>query len=67
MLALRPTCLINMNIRLNWKRPLFYCLLPVFLVLAFVGFPPPVAPLLRTKPGQEQSVPAEQESQRTGP
>lgn len=40
---------------LHWKRPLFYCLIPVFIFLAFVGFPPPFAPPLATKPGQEQS------------
>jgi hypothetical protein len=48
-----------MNIKLSLKRPLFYILIPVLLVLAFVGFPLPVAPLFRTKPEQEQSVPAE--------
>ena len=48
-----------MNLKLNWKRPLFYCLLPVFLVLAFVGFPPPFAPPPKIKPGQEQSAPEE--------
>jgi hypothetical protein len=48
-----------MNIRLSLKRPLFYILLPVLLVLAFVGFPPPFAPNLRVKPKQEQSVPVE--------
>jgi hypothetical protein len=47
-----------MNIKLNLKRPLFYFLLPILFVLAFVGFPPPFAPPLRAKPGQEQSVPA---------
>ena len=51
-----------MNLRLNWKRPLFYCLLPVLLVLCFVGFPPPIAPLQRQKPGQEQSVPADEKT-----
>jgi hypothetical protein len=50
--------------KLNWKRPLFYLVLPVFLVLAFVGFPPPFAPPQRTKPPQEQSVPAEERSQK---
>jgi hypothetical protein len=53
-----------MNLKLNWKKPLFYALLPVFLVLAFVGFPPPFAPPPRTKPAQEQSVPAEERSQK---
>jgi hypothetical protein len=40
---------------LNWKRPLLYCLLPVFIFLVFVGFPPPFAPPRLTKPAQEQS------------
>ncbi|MBL8514599.1 MAG: hypothetical protein JNJ55_11465 [Betaproteobacteria bacterium] len=42
---------------LNWKRPLFYLLLPVFLVMAFLGVPLPVAPPPATKPGQEQAEP----------
>ncbi|MBP9905912.1 MAG: hypothetical protein KBF66_10160 [Rhodoferax sp.] len=49
-----------MNIKLSLKRPLFYILLPVLLVLAFVGFPPPIAPWPKTKPDQEQSVPADE-------
>jgi hypothetical protein len=53
-----------MNLKLNWKKPLFYALLPVLLVLAFVGFPPPFAPPARTKPAQEQSVPAEERAQK---
>ena len=53
-----------MKLKLSLRRPLFYCLLPVFLVLAFVGFPPPFAPPQRTKPSQEQSVPAENHKQR---
>jgi hypothetical protein len=48
-----------MNIKLSLKRPLFYILLPVLLVLAFVGFQPPFAPNLRIKPKQEQSVPVD--------
>jgi hypothetical protein len=47
---------------LNWKRPLFYCLIPIFIFLAFVGFPPPFAPPAGTKPAQEQSVLAEEKS-----
>ena len=42
---------------LNWKRPLFYLLLPAFFVMAFLGFPLPVAPPPATKPGQEQAEP----------
>jgi len=41
---------------LNWKRPLFYGLIPVLLFLAFVGFPPPFAPAQVTKAAQEQSA-----------
>lgn len=44
---------------LNWKRPLFYCLLPILVFLAFVGFPPPFAPPASTRPAQEQSVRAD--------
>lgn len=49
----------------NWRRPLFYALLPVFILLAFVGFPPPFAPPGATKPRQEQSVPAERNPRET--
>lgn len=52
-----------MNLRLNWRRPLFYFLLPILLFLVFVGFPPPFAPPRATKPDQEQSVPADKESE----
>jgi len=41
--------------RLHWKRPLFYLLLPILLVMVFLGFPMPVAPPPATKPAQEQS------------
>jgi hypothetical protein len=40
---------------LNWKKPLFYILLPILIFLCFVGFPPPFAPPQATKPKQEQS------------
>jgi hypothetical protein len=40
---------------LNWKKPLFYALLPILVFLCFVGFPPPFAPPRATKPVQEQS------------
>jgi hypothetical protein len=53
-----------MNIKLNWKKPLLYFLLPIFLILAFVGFPPPFAPPYRTKPSQEQSVQADKKTSR---
>ncbi|MFC5459469.1 hypothetical protein [Massilia niabensis] len=42
--------------QLNWKRPLFFLLLPVFLIMIFLGFPMPVAPPPATKPAQEISV-----------
>ena len=45
------------TMNLNWKRPLFYILLPILVFLAFVGFPPPFAPPGVIKPRQEQSVP----------
>jgi hypothetical protein len=49
----------NAGMNLNWKRPLFYLLLPILVFLAFVGFPPPFAPPHATKPGQELSEPAD--------
>ncbi|MES2935430.1 MAG: hypothetical protein V4805_18305 [Pseudomonadota bacterium] len=42
--------------KLNWKRPLFFALLPIFLIMIFLGFPIPVAPPPATKPAQEQTV-----------
>ena len=42
--------------KLNWRRPLFYVLLPIFFVMAFLGFPLPVAPPPATKPAIEQAV-----------
>ena len=42
--------------KLNWKRPLFYLLLPVFLIMIFLGFPMPVAPPPATKAAQEISA-----------
>jgi hypothetical protein len=43
--------------KLNWKRPLFYLLLPIFFIMVFLGFPLPVAPPPATKARQEESVP----------
>ena len=54
-----------MQINLNWKRPLFYLLIPILIFLAFVGFPPPFAPPRATTPAQEQSVPAEERKQKS--
>ena len=48
-----------MSLRVNWKRPLTYLLIPVVIVLVFVGVLPPFPPLRPTKPAQEQSEPAE--------
>jgi hypothetical protein len=45
-----------MKRQLNWKRPLFYLLLPVLFVMVFLGFPLPVAPPPAIKPSQEQSA-----------
>lgn len=53
-----------MRINLDWKRPLFYLLLPILLFLCFVGFPPPFAPPRAMRPAQEQSVPADDEQAR---
>jgi hypothetical protein len=49
---------------LNWKRPLFYLLLPVFFVMVFLGFPIPVPPPPATKSRQEESAPARREAER---
>lgn len=45
-----------MKQKLNWKTPLFFCLLPIFLIMIFLGFPLPMAPPPTTKPKQEESV-----------
>ncbi|MCC2958029.1 hypothetical protein LK542_20620 [Massilia sp. IC2-477] len=42
--------------KLNWRRPLFFGLLPIFLVMAFLGFPLPVAPPPPTKPAVEDAT-----------
>ena len=41
--------------KLNWKRPLFYAVLPVLLIMVFLGFPLPVAPPPANKSPVEQS------------
>jgi hypothetical protein len=51
---------------LSWKRPLLYLLLPIFVFLVFVGFPPPFAPPRATKPAQEQSERAENKKSQKG-
>ena len=45
-----------MKQKLNWKTPLFFCLLPIFLIMIFLGFPLPMAPPPATRPTQEESV-----------
>jgi len=45
-----------MKQKLNWRRPLFYLLLPIFFIMVFLGFPLPVAPPPAIKPGQETST-----------
>lgn len=45
-----------MKRKLNWKTPLFFCLLPIFLIMIFLGFPLPLAPPPANKPVQEISV-----------
>ncbi|MCD2514848.1 hypothetical protein LQ564_00805 [Massilia sp. G4R7] len=52
--------------KLNWKRPVFYSLLPVFLVMVFLGFPLPVAPPPATKPAQEQTIVVKKKKKRLG-
>lgn len=41
--------------KLNWKRPLFYAVLPVLLIMVFLGFPLPVAPPPANKAPVEQT------------
>jgi len=50
--------------KLHWKRPLFYLLLPIFIVMAFLGFPLPVPPPPAIKQGQEQSAPGAKQDKR---
>jgi hypothetical protein len=50
--------------KLNWKRPLFFALLPIFLVMIFLGFPMPVAPPPATKPAQEQTFVVKEKKRR---
>jgi hypothetical protein len=48
--------------KLNWKRPLFYLLLPVFFIMVFLGFPIPIPPPLAIKSRQEESAPVRPEA-----
>ena len=51
--------------KVNWKRPIFYLLLPIFLIMVFLGFPLPMAPPPSTKARQEESVIVKKRKQRT--
>ena len=57
----QPHLLKMMKFTLSWKRPLFYLLLPVFLVMIFLGFPIPLPPPQATKSRQEESAPVRPE------
>jgi hypothetical protein len=49
-----------MNVTLNWRRPLFWVVLPILVLICFVGFPPPFAPPRSIRAAQEQSEPADE-------
>ena len=51
--------------KVNWRRPLFYLLLPIFLIMVFLGFPLPMAPPPATKARQEESVVVKKRKKRT--
>ena len=53
--------------KLNWKRPLFFLLLPIFFVMVFLGFPIPVAPPPAARPVQEQTVVVKKKKKRVAP
>ena len=59
-----PKLRTMMNFKLNWKRPLFYVLLPIFFVMIFLGFPLPVLPPPEAKAKQKQSIPAKEQKKR---
>lgn len=52
--------------KLHWKRPLFFLLLPILLVMVFLGFPLPVAPPPAIKAAQEQTVVVKKKKRRFG-
>jgi hypothetical protein len=43
--------------KINWRKPVFYLLLPIFFVMIFLGFPLPVAPPPAIEERQEESAP----------
>jgi len=53
----RPQFASTMSLKIDWKRPLTYLMVPVLLVLVVVGILPPFPPRQPTKAGQEQSAP----------
>lgn len=55
-----------MKLRINWKRPLFYLLLPIFLIMIFLGFPLPIAPPPAMKARQEESIPVKKKKKLKG-
>ena len=58
----RPHLRAMLKRKLTWKRPLFYLILPIFIVMVFLGFPMPVPPPPETKAGQAQSTPADKKT-----
>lgn len=54
-----------MKQKLNWRRPLFYALLPIFFIMIFLGFPLPLAPPPAMAAPQEQSVTVKKRKKRT--
>ncbi|MBC7455810.1 MAG: hypothetical protein H7335_19380 [Massilia sp.] len=44
---------------------MFYLLLPIFLIMVFLGFPLPMAPPPATKARQEESVTVKKRKRRT--
>ena len=51
--------------KVNWTKPLFYLLLPIFLIMVFLGFPLPMAPPPASKAPQEVSVVVKKRKRRT--
>jgi len=52
--------------KLNWRRPLFYVLLPIFFVMAFLGFPLPVTPPPATESAVEHAIVITKKKKRIG-
>lgn len=55
-----------MKEKLNWRRPFFYLVLPIFFVMAFLGFPLPLAPPPTIRPPQEQAEVIKKRKKRIG-